>query len=89
MIITCDYFDHIININDLNLYNISLDEKAYEIILLYDVEYKYGVRPLRIIFNKVDGYFRKMIELKFQDYFILMRNMRTFLIELDIISVKQ
>ena len=36
-------------------------------VLLYDVVYKtpYGARSLRIAFDKVDGYFRKLIELHF------------------------
>ena len=56
--ITPYYFDGIINIDDLDLNNISLDEKSHEI---YDVTYKtpHSAKPLQIIFNKVDGYARK------------------------------
>ena len=55
------YFDDIINIHDLDLDNISLDEKSYENFLIYDVTYKtpYGAKPLRIIFDEVNGHIRK------------------------------
>ena len=46
--ITPYYFDGTININDLDLKNISLDEKSHD-----------SAKPLRIILNKVDGYARK------------------------------
>ena len=57
---TCYCFDDIININDLDLDIILLDEKSYKNFLIY-VAYEtlYGVRPLHIIFEKVDGYIRK------------------------------
>ena len=34
-----NYFDDIININDLNLDNILLDKKSYEHIFIYDIGY--------------------------------------------------
>ena len=38
--------------------NVLLDEKLYENILIYEVLYKtlIGAKPLRIIFDKVDGF---------------------------------
>ena len=58
---TCYYFGDIINISDFHLNNILLDEKSYEKILIYDVLYKKSnsAKPLRVIFNKVDGNIRK------------------------------
>ena len=55
------YFDEIIHVNDLDLGNILLDEKSYENILIY-VAYKtlYGAKPVRIIFDKLVGYIRKL-----------------------------
>ena len=62
---TCYHFDDTVNINDIDLNNILIDEKSYENILIYDVSYKtlYNVKPLRIIFNKVDEYIKKMTKL--------------------------
>ena len=52
---TCYYFDVIIRGFDINL-----DEKLYENISVYDVSYKTstGPKPLRIRFNKIDGFIR-------------------------------
>ena len=49
------------NRNDRNLDNILKDEKSYENILIYNVEYKTldSAKPLCIIFNKIEGYIRK------------------------------
>ena len=68
---TFDCFDDIININDLNLDNILINEKPYEIILFYNVAYKtlYGAKPLRVIFDKVDGYIRKYDSTKYLGLF--------------------
>ena len=53
---TCYYFDYIIRVEDVN-FNILLDEKSYESILIYDISYKtfMGVKPLRIRFDEVYG----------------------------------
>lgn len=57
---TCYYFAAIININHLDLDNTLTDKKSYEIILIYDMTYKthHDAKPLRITFDKVDGYIR-------------------------------
>ena len=57
----CQYFDDIININDLDL-DILLDEKSNQNALIYDVAYKtsYKAKLLPIIFNKIDGYIGKI-----------------------------
>ena len=49
-----------IKIEDFDFGNILLDEKSYETIMIYDVLYKtlIGAKPLRIMFNKVDGFIR-------------------------------
>ena len=46
----------IISIIDVN-FDILLDEKSYESILIYDISYKtfMGVKPLRIRFDEVYG----------------------------------
>ena len=51
------------NINDLDLDNVLLGEKSYGNISIYDVAYKtlYDAKPLRIIFDKVDGHIKKTI----------------------------
>lgn len=51
---------NIIKIEGFDLNNILLREKSYEKILMYDALYKtlIGVKPLRIIFNKVTGFIR-------------------------------
>ena len=52
----CLYFDHIININDIDLDNILLDEKTYADI---------GSKPLHTIFDKEDWYIRKYDRTKY------------------------
>ena len=54
---TCYYFDDIIKTENFD-FNILLEEKLYGSILIYDVMYKtlIGGKPLRFIFNKVDGF---------------------------------
>ena len=61
---TCYYFDNIIRVWDANVYSndISLDEKLckgkYENILIYHILDKTstGAKPLRIRFDKIDGF---------------------------------
>ena len=55
---TCYYFDDIINIENFDFYNILLDEKSRENILIFDISYKtlMGTKPLHIRFDKVDGF---------------------------------
>ena len=56
----CYYFDEIIKIEDRNFDNILLDEKSNENILIYDILCKGLIcaKPLRIRFDKVDGFVR-------------------------------
>ena len=53
------YFDDIIKIEDSD-FDILLEEKSHENILVYDISYKTLVSgtPLRIRFNKLDGFNR-------------------------------
>ena len=62
----CYYFDHIVNSNDFDLDNILLVKKSHETKSIY-VAYKtpYGARPLRNVFDKVDGYIRKYDKTKY------------------------
>ena len=58
---TCYYLDYIINIIIISIiYNISMDKKSYENILVYDISYKTltGPKPLRIRFDQEDGLIR-------------------------------
>ena len=57
---TCYYFDNIIKLEDFDVDNISIDEKAHEIILIYDILYKniIGLKPFRIRFDEIDGFIR-------------------------------
>ena len=63
------YFDDIIKFVDFDFDNIHLDEKSYENVLIYDILYKtlIGAKPLRIRFDKIDG-------------FIRVHNMRSYLV---------
>ena len=65
--ILCYYFDKIIKIEDFDFDNKLLDERSYENILVYDVSYKTSicVKPLCIIYNKVDGFVRDYSETKY------------------------
>ena len=57
---TCYFFDDIIKINDFDLDKIFIDERWYENILVYNISYKSLIdsMPLRITFDKVDGFIR-------------------------------
>ena len=48
------------NLEDFDLDNILIDEKSHENILIYDISYKtlIGSKPLRIRFDKIDGFIR-------------------------------
>ena len=54
------YFDDIIKIEDFDLDNISIDEKSYEKILVYNISYKnlIAAKPLCTRFDKVGGFIR-------------------------------
>ena len=54
------YFDDIIKFEDFDFYNILIDEKSQENILIYDISYKtlIGSKPLHIRFNKINGFIR-------------------------------
>ena len=56
---TCYYFDDIVKIEDFD-FDILLDEKSSENILIYDASYKtlIDAKPLRILFDKVDRFIR-------------------------------
>ena len=55
---TCYYFDDMIKIEDFDLRNILIDEKSWENILVYNISYKRLIKPLRITFNKIDGFIK-------------------------------
>ena len=53
---TCCYFDNIIKIEYIGLDNISIEEKSFENILVYNISSKSSIdfKPLRVRFNKID-----------------------------------
>ena len=55
---TCCYFNDIIKLQDFVIDNILIDEKPHKNILIYDISYKtlIGSKPLRIRFDKIDGF---------------------------------
>ena len=57
---TCCYFDDIIKLENFDLDHISLDKKPHENILIYNILYKNLIdsKPLRIRFDKIDGFIR-------------------------------
>ena len=69
----CYYFDDIIEIKDFDFDNISFEEKSYENILIYKISYKpfIGVKPLCIMFEKVDGFLGFVMELDIYYYLTL------------------
>ena len=54
------YFDDIIKFEDFDFDNYLKDEQLYENILIYNISHKtlFGAKPLRIIFDKIDGFIR-------------------------------
>ena len=57
---TCYYFEDIVTDRDIYSIDVLLYEKIYENISVYDIPYKTSTRPkpLRLIFNKIDGFIR-------------------------------
>ena len=68
---TSCYFYDLINIKDLDPDNILLDQKSYQNISIYSISKKtsYGAKPLRIIFDKVDGFIREYVKTKYLTLF--------------------
>ena len=52
------YFDDIIKLEDFDIDNILIDGKSHKNTLIYDISYQtlIGSKPLRIRFNKIDGF---------------------------------
>ena len=57
---TCYYFNDIIKIKHFDIDNIIIYQNPYENILVYNISYKslVSAKPLRIIFDKIDGFIR-------------------------------
>ena len=55
---TCYYFNDRIEFEDFELDKISIDKKSLENILVHDISYRtlIGAKPLRIRFDKIDGF---------------------------------
>ena len=75
------YFDDILEIENVNLGNISIDEKLYENISQKTL---IGAKPLRIRFDKLDEFIRALIKLDIQ-YYLEVKNMIPFIIGLRIL----
>ena len=58
--IICVIISMTIKLEDFDLDNILIDEKSHENILIYGISYKtlVGSIPLRIKFDKIDGFIR-------------------------------
>ena len=56
---TCYYFDDTIRLEDFD-FDVLIDKKSLENILIFDISYKTLIdpNPLRIRFNKIDGFIR-------------------------------
>ena len=54
------HFNDISKLEDFHRFNISIDEKSQENILIYDISYKtlLGSKLLRVRFSKIDGFLR-------------------------------
>ena len=50
----------IIKLEDFDLDNVSIDQKSRKNVLIYEISYKtlVGSKPLRIRFDKIDGFIR-------------------------------
>ena len=61
-----------VSTNDVDPKNIKGNKKPYEVVLIYFIGYKTsnGVKPLYIIFSKINGY----IEVSFKIYLIINRS---------------
>ena len=55
----CYYFDDVIKLN-FDIPNILIEEKSHENILIYNISYRTLIdpKPLRIRFDKIDGFIR-------------------------------
>ena len=71
----CYYFDDIINNDNFDLDSILFDQKSFENILICHAAYKTpdGVKPIYIYISFL------------MHHYLLMKNIREFLIELDIL----
>ena len=61
------YFDDIIKLEDFYFDNILIDQKSHESILIYYISYEtlIGPQPLRIRFEKIDGFIKTYDENKY------------------------
>ena len=82
------YFDDIIKLEDFELYNILIDKKLHENILIYDISCNtlIGSKPLRIRFDKIDGTIRIYDGTRFVTCLAL-KNMTLFTTKLDTLWV--
>ena len=70
---TCYYFDGIINFKDFDLLDLLLDEESYQNTLIYESSYKTfnGIKSLCIMYDKVMGLLKTMMELSIYHCLVL------------------
>lgn len=61
----CYYLNNKININDVDLYNTSLDERLYENVVIFDDANSTWTRAFGCYFDKVERYIRKYDSLEY------------------------
>ena len=68
----CYYFNYIIKIKDFDFTNILINDKSYKNILFCNISYKalFGAKPLRIRFNKLEGFIRVYDETRYLVLFL-------------------
>ena len=73
-------------VRNIDSSDILLDEKSYENILIYEISSKtfMGAKPLRISFDKIDGFIKIYIGIRYLEIFDSWFMMK-FVIGLDIL----
>ena len=82
------YFCDIDKLKDFGFDNILIDEKLHKNILIYIILYKtlIGTKPLRIRFDKIEGFIRIYDGTRYL-VLLCLKNMMLFTIELVYISI--
>ena len=64
---TYNYDDDITHIQSFNSKNMKIDKKLSDNIFIYYIEYEisYGVKPLYLIFRKINGYIKDYDVIKY------------------------
>ena len=89
-ICTCDHFDEIMRVVDINFYKILLEEKSYKFFLIYNISYKTytGSKPLGIWLDNIDGFIKIYDGTRYLVLFVLKDMMKIMIGLIYIISEK-